>query len=675
MRYLLTGGGTGGHVYPALAIADEIRRAEPDAQFLYVGLGNKLESKVVPGRGFRFRAVNSTGFPRSSGILAYLRFGVVLAWGVIRALWILLQYRPRVIVGTGGYVSAPIMFAYAILSRIGLSRAVVFSYEPNVHPGLLNQAVGGFAHRIGVAFEPAAREFDMKKVAVVGYPVRRELENLDREGARQRLGVEGDTKVVLVFGGSGGARAINEGILDALPHLAHRSDIRVWHITGRYAAGDYNAVRDNAAHLQRLDCDTSFYRAEEYMNDIQEGYAAADVVVCRGGAGTLTEICACSLPAIIVPLPSAAEDHQASNARQLESQGAVCVHYQEAMWQGSTVRSAIDGRRLAEQILGLLDDPARRRAMATAAGKVPLKDSLAVIREQIAGLVEGWRPQPLNLEFPPQPQNLPAKPNALLRHVVNRLEQVGGPQGLDERERAYLQYQTDRLLASEAWYEIPLGYRNVGLKLVGHLQYGARLPLLLEILRERRPVSLHKRLLGGDFVHGGILRRNTVEIGIALMAIANDEVKAVLLGVLEQDPYFEVRAAAAQVLGRLFSADDMVEAALVKALDDPGCRVVIRALEALGLVARDPEVRSTLQRFYLHPNWQFRQEVVVALRRLLERGVLGGDQVAVDVDHILAISPYFEPEFPLKNNLRRLAEVAAADSAVDKATAGRGEAR
>ena len=179
MRYLLTGGGTGGHVYPALAIADEIRRAEPDAQFLYVGLGNKLESKVVPGRGFRFRAVNSTGFPRSSGILAYLRFGVVLAWGVIRALWILLQYRPRVIVGTGGYVSAPIMFAYAILSRIGLSRAVVFSYEPNVHPGLLNQAVGGFAHRIGVAFEPAAREFDMKKVAVVGYPVRRELENLD----------------------------------------------------------------------------------------------------------------------------------------------------------------------------------------------------------------------------------------------------------------------------------------------------------------------------------------------------------------------------------------------------------------------------------------------------------------------------------------------------------------
>ena len=662
MKYLLTGGGTGGHVYPALAIADEIRRQDPAAEFLYVGLQNKLEAQVVPGRGYRFTSVYSKGFPRIPGPFVYLSFGLVLGLGVLKAMWILLRYRPRVIIGTGGYVSAPVMFAYAILSRIALSRAVVFAYEPNVHPGLLNQVVGGLAHRIGVAFEPAARWFDMKKVAVVGYPVRRELERLDRGLARRQLQVPEGAHLILVFGGSGGARAINEGIVDALPYLSHRSDIRVCHITGRHLDADYNAVDETESRLQQIDSDTGFYEAVDYMDDIQVGYAAADLVVCRGGAGTVTEICACELPAIIIPLPSSAEDHQAFNARQMESVGASCTHYQEAEWVGGAVRSRISGRRLAEQILCLIDDPPRRAAMAKAAGQVPLKDSLAVILEQIHVLVQGIRPKPLNLEFPPQPQGMPADPNALLRQVIERLAEVGGPERLNRRERAYLHYQADRLLASEAWFEIPLGLRNVGLKLVGHLRNEGRLPLLLAVLQERRKVGLHKRILGGDFVHGGILRRNAVELGIGLLGVASDGVKEVLLEVLQQDPYFEVRAAAAQVLGQLFGPDDAVESALVDALDDPACRVVIQALRAIGDVARKPQVLERLEKYYLHPNWQFRQEVVVALRRLLERDVLCGAEVAADVDQILATSPYFEPEFPLKENLRRLAEVVA-DSA------------
>ena len=664
MKYLLTGGGTGGHVYPALAMADEIRRTDPEARFLYVGLRNKLESRVAPGRGYLFKSVRSTAFPRSSGPLAYLKFGLVVGLGVLKAMWILLRFRPRVIIGTGGYVSAPVMFAYAILSRMAMTGAVVFAYEPNVHPGLLNQVVGGLAHRIGVAFEPAARWFDMKKVAVVGYPVRRELERLDREGARRQLGIPQDAVVVMVFGGSGGARAINDGIVDALPYLAERRDVRVLHITGRYVDKEYNAVVDTESRLNRIECDTGSYHAVDYMDNIQEGYAAADLVVCRAGAGTVTEICACGLPAIIVPLPISAEDHQAFNARQLESLGASCVHYEEAAWEEGVIRSTINGERLAQQILALVDDPDRRRAMAQAAAKVPLKDSLAVIVEQIEALVEGVRPKSLNLEFPQQPQGMPANPNALLRQVIERVAEVGGAERLDECERSYLQYQADRLLTSEAWYEIPLGRRNVGLKLVGHLKYEARLPLLLSMVQERRKVGLHKRLFGGDFVHGGILRRNAIELGIGLLGVANDEVKTTLLEVLERDPYFEVRAASARVLGQLFGPDDAVEAALVNALDDSACRVVIQAIRALGDVARNPDVLERMEAFYLHSNWQYRQEVVVALRRLLDRGVLCRERVAADVDQILATSPYFEPEFPLKENLLRLAEAAAASPSI-----------
>ena len=153
MKYLLTGGGTGGHVYPALAIADEIRRREEEAEFLYVGLKNKLESWVVPGRGYPIKFVCSRPFPRSSAVLSYLVFCIILGLGVIKSLFILLKFRPHVIIGTGGYASAPVLFAYAVLSKIALSRAKVFVYEPNVHPGLLNQVVGGLAHRVGVAFE------------------------------------------------------------------------------------------------------------------------------------------------------------------------------------------------------------------------------------------------------------------------------------------------------------------------------------------------------------------------------------------------------------------------------------------------------------------------------------------------------------------------------------------
>jgi len=238
MKYLLTGGGTGGHVYPALAIADEIRRRQPDAEFLYVGLRDKLEARVVPGRGYPIQFVRSRPFPRSASLPALTLFGLSLMLGILKGMGILLRFRPRVIIGTGGYVSAPISFAHGLLSKIGLCRARVFLYEPNAYPGMLNQAVGRYAQRIGLAFEQAGRWFDMKRVAIVGYPVRRELLEIDRREAREKLDIPDGKKVLFAFGGSGGARAINEALIEALPLLRKRQDLLILHVTGRYAGSD-----------------------------------------------------------------------------------------------------------------------------------------------------------------------------------------------------------------------------------------------------------------------------------------------------------------------------------------------------------------------------------------------------------------------------------------------------
>lgn len=659
MKYLLTGGGTGGHVYPALAIADELRLHQPDAEFLYVGARDRIEAQVVPRRGYALRFVCSRPFPRSRSPRALLVFAAVLAAGLLRAAVLLLRFRPDLIIATGGYVSAPVMLAFGLLGKLGLSRARVFVYEPNAYPGMLNQLGGRLAHRVGVAFEQAGRWFDMRRVAVVGYPVRRALLQFDREASRQRLGIPPGVRVVLAFGGSGGARAINEAVVEALPRWRQERDLLVLHVTGRYAGPDYHAVEDTRLHLERLGIagDTSaWYRCFEYLDDIQEAYAAADLVICRAGAGTLTEISACGLPALIVPLATAAEDHQALNARELERLGAARILYQEAFWEGGRVVSRLDSRRLAGQVVELLEAPELRRQMGAAARKAIRRDSLELILAELQHLVEGRRPAPLSLEFPQRQKGLPGDPNALLRHVQRRLQEVGGAGRLDPVELAYLRYQADRLLVCEEWYEIPLGRRSVGLKLVGHLQYRERLPLVLAILKDRTPVSWLRRRFGGDYRHVGILRRNAIEYGIRLLRVADAEVEETLLQCLRQDPYFEVRAAAAQALGELFPPGERLEDALEQALDDPSAPVVIQALRALGAIGQRPRLLERLKRFYLHPEWQFRQELVTALRRLLQRGILCPQEVAGQADQILAMSPHFKPEFPLKENLRQLVQ-------------------
>ena len=605
MKYLLTGGGTGGHVYPALAIADEIRQRQDDAEFLYVGRKDKLESWVVPEHGYPIRFVRSLAFPRTSSPSALLSFAITLWFGIVQSTWILLRYRPEIIIGTGGYVSAPILFAYGMLSKVGLSRARVFLYEPNAHPGLLNQVVGRLAQRIGVAFEQAGRWFDMKRVAVVGYPVRRSFLDLEQDSSREKLGVPEGQKVVLAFGGSGGARVINEAVIAALPAWRDAGNLTILHVTGRYSGPDYDAIADTQAALAEIGMsdEEEWYRRFDYADRIDQMIAAADLVICRGGAGTLTELGVSGTPALIVPLPSAAEDHQAINAREIERLGAGLVVYQEAIWKNARIYSHLHGANLARQVIELCADDQRLDAMGQAARSIPRPDSLELIIDELDSLVAGQRPPSLSLEFPQANRGLPSDPNKLMRWIQARVADVGGAAAMEPGELAYLRYQVDRLLVSDAWYEIPFGRRNVGIKLVGVLQYEHRLHLLLQVLADRTQSGRLQRFFGGDYRHGGILRRNAVQYGIRLLKANDEQTREVLREALADDPYFEVRSWAAQVLGEQCGTDDEIERVLFAALDDDSPEVVVQALSALGKVGRSGDLLKRLRLFYLHPNW------------------------------------------------------------------------
>lgn len=664
MRYLLTGGATGGHVYPALAVADELRRRDPSAEFLYVGVRGRLEEHVVPARGYPLRFVRAAPFPRSRSPVALFWFGLRLGLGVLSAMAHLLRFRPHVIFGTGGFASAPIVCALGVLRKIGLSKAKLFVYSPDAQPGLLNQVAGRLADRVGLVFEQAARWFDMKRVAIVGFPVRREILELDRAAARQALCIAEDRFVVLAFGGSQGSRVINQAVVSALPHLAHlASEIVILHGSGRIRGDGYDAVIDterDVAALQLGDGLEDWYRRQEYFDQIETAYAAADVVICRGGISTLTEVGVAGLPAVVIPLSSSAEDHQAVNARALEAAGAARVLFEQADWRDvdSTVTMGVPGQRLAETLIDLQANSEERRQMAHAARQLQRRDSLDLILHEIDALAQGRRSGPLALEFPVAATGLPADPNRLLRHVRARVKEAGGVESLCPREVAYLRYQADRFLASTGFYEIPLGRRNVGVKLIGLLEYVQRLDLVLRILLDRRPVSMLQRLAGGDFAHPGIVRRNAVDFPLAMIGLqrGGEVVRQALLEALAEDPYFEVRAAAARLLGRQGSIGDAeIEAALVAALEDRADAVLVEVLTAIGKVGTQPDLLDRLAAFYVHDDWRCRQETVRALEALLERKVLQPADVAGGFEQILSTSPNFEPSFPLKDSLDSLA--------------------
>ncbi|MEM1009575.1 MAG: UDP-N-acetylglucosamine--N-acetylmuramyl-(pentapeptide) pyrophosphoryl-undecaprenol N-acetylglucosamine transferase, partial [Myxococcota bacterium] len=363
-RYLLTGGGTGGHVYPAIAMADALREQEPEATFLYVGVRGKAEEKIVPARGYEIAYVESEGWPGSRPSLRLLRFGWTLVKGVWQALDILRKYRPDVIVATGGYVSAPIMLAWLILKRLRLTQAKTFVHEQNLVPGRLNRLIGNVADHVGVSFTESRRY--LPRAEMLGYPVRREMVGKEQGSARAALKIPEDAKVILAFGGSQGARTINRAVVDALPRLLADEKVWVIHGVGRMNSKAYRALEDTQQRFFELGLPTEQkqrYKMLDYLDPIEDYYTAADLVSGRGGAGTLAEMALCGLSALLIPKANLPGDHQVRNARALQDKQAAALVYEHAQQTQEGLIEVVEGEVLAERVLALLDAPEQRASM------------------------------------------------------------------------------------------------------------------------------------------------------------------------------------------------------------------------------------------------------------------------------------------------------------------------
>jgi UDP-N-acetylglucosamine--N-acetylmuramyl-(pentapeptide) pyrophosphoryl-undecaprenol N-acetylglucosamine transferase len=307
MRILIAGGGTGGHLFPALALADTLRSRVQQLSILFVGAEGGIEAAIAARHGWAFEGIRAAGlrakrWPDRFRSIALIPFGVARSWSILS------RFRPDAVIGLGGYASGPVLLAAA------LRRLPTIVHEQNSVPGLTNRWLASLVDLVAVGFEPAKAFFPASRVHVTGTPVRRELFAACKAAAVGRFGLDPDAMTVLVFGGSQGAHRLNEAVLEALPLLeAERARLQFLHATG-----PRDVARVRAAY------GAHGYRAvvEPFFWEMALPYAAADLCLCRSGASTVAELCALGKAAILVPFPFAVNDHQRRNAEILVAAGA-----------------------------------------------------------------------------------------------------------------------------------------------------------------------------------------------------------------------------------------------------------------------------------------------------------------------------------------------------------------
>ncbi len=307
-RIIITGGGTGGHVYPGIAIANELKKLDPGIEITFVGVKNRIESKIVPREGYPLKTIHVEYLSRKLSIKT-VTFFFSLITGIVQSLSFLKNYRPNAVVGTGGYVSGPVVYAANLL------KIPMLIQEQNSYPGITTRLLAPKVTEIHLAFEEAARYLDKvkdkSKFKFTGNPVRLSDQKDDRETALAKFKLNPKRKTLFLFGGSQGASALNVALLETLPNLSENIQI-IWQ-TGE---PDYQMIKDKTASLPHQ----KYIRP--FIYNMAEAYSAADLAFCRAGAITIAELVQMGIPSILVPLPHAAEAHQKKNASVLAKAGA-----------------------------------------------------------------------------------------------------------------------------------------------------------------------------------------------------------------------------------------------------------------------------------------------------------------------------------------------------------------
>lgn len=369
MRIIVTGGGTGGHIYPAVSVANSL--IDKGNNLLYIGSRGGLEGRIVPREGIPYREVSAYYLPRKISFKLILSI-FKTSLGFIESRRIIKDFNPDVVLGTGGFAAGPVVLAASLM---GIPTII---HEQNVYPGFTNRLLSYFSRKIALNFEDAVNYFPEKtknKTVVTGNPIRRSILTTTREQGLKKLNLKAGKKTLLVFGGSQGSLSINRAMVEVYKNFKDASWLQVIHITGDK---NYKLLMDD---LKKIGIDPqkhANYIIKPYLDHMEWAYAVADLIVYRAGATGIAEITAKGIPAILIPYPYAAGNHQEYNARSLEKSGAALVINDRDL----------DGEILTGKINLLFNDEEKLKKMAKESAKMGIKNAQENIVKLIEELVE-----------------------------------------------------------------------------------------------------------------------------------------------------------------------------------------------------------------------------------------------------------------------------------------------
>jgi UDP-N-acetylglucosamine--N-acetylmuramyl-(pentapeptide) pyrophosphoryl-undecaprenol N-acetylglucosamine transferase len=357
-RIIISGGGTGGHIFPAIAIANALKKFDPDTEILFVGASGRMEMEKVPAAGYKIIGLDIQGIQRKS-VWKNLMFPIKLLNSVRKAIKIIKDFKPDAAVGVGGYASGPLLYAASLRGIPTLIQ------EQNSYAGITNKWLGAKAKKICVAFDGMEKFFPFDKIIKTGNPIRKDSVNIAGKHmqALELYKLSSFKKTVLITGGSLGARTLNNSILAGVERLI-AADVQVIWQTGKFY---YKTIIEQLGPNRHPDiC------VVEFLNRMDLAYAAADVIISRAGAGTIAELCVIKKPVILVPSPNVAEDHQTKNALALvEENAALFVADRDAE------------EKLVDKVLALLNDNNLQKTLSNNIGKLALPDADDVIAKEV----------------------------------------------------------------------------------------------------------------------------------------------------------------------------------------------------------------------------------------------------------------------------------------------------
>ncbi len=643
LRFIFTGGGSGGHVSPALAVAAQLKKELPDAQIIYAGIKGKAEGIMVPKAGIPLKFVNSAPMPGKNP-LKLIKFGFIMATGFLKALLIILKFRPHLVFATGGFVSAPIIFATAFLRKITLGgfKTKILIHESNVHPGKMNMMAARAADAVAVSFGETIKNLPKGKGFFSGYPVRNMVAQGEKEKARKELGIPQNGFTVFAFGGSQGARTINRTLANAAPELLKYPDIYIIHGTGKPfgESWEYHGYEDVNEIIGKMDedVDRQRYVVKDFIDNMELYYAASDLIIIRAGAGSIMEVCNLGKPSIIIPISSVYSDHQTGNARYIERAGAAQVLYEKTDPFKGITTPFLDTEEFVKAIVELRNDPSKLEQMSQKAATIFPGKPAEIIVSHILHLC-GKRDKPQIVEGKEyQNDRILGLDSVQLENFLKAVK-GGKKPPLEEDEVKLLKNKIDTYFTSSSTV-----LRTRALRIAGLAKYCELFPIVINC--------------AGSPKEKPFVRRDAFESLQSLVfcdkSYKEEVVKTTVTGL--SDPYYETRFQAGKLV-RIFAEIYEISSSerkellyrLYRNLDDRCFEVRVESILAVASI--ETEKNKAIQNFekcYFDKVWKVRKALFRGYEILVRRGIITSEEALVEFDKILITSNGYITEYELK---------------------------